>query len=304
MTICPCCGFKFEGTLTEGCKACGARAVGAALPRPEIELPSYGRSLVLVVSGCLAVLVFLVQTVIALFQRGFKSFGFWSWIAAAETAAWRLKWIAIPAFILSFWLGRKLYRSIKDNPEQFCGLKYARRGFLASATVPLAIVFLIVITVPARLRQREMSNEAAVIAGARAVDLVLYRYQLEHKTLPADENELISDLRTLPDPDGSVAAALSVLANSNYQPGAEVAANAEPRSSKMRGLVIRRASFNTSTDDATPQGLAFTHYEVRLPGEDKILRTEDDWIVRDGILKRVSEVAKGGLGQTAGALKP
>jgi len=305
VTICPCCGFKFEGTLTKGCESCGARAVGVALPKPTVELPSYGRSLVLTASGSLAVLVFVVQTFIAMFQRSFKSLGFWSWIAAAETAAWRLKWIAIPAFILAFWLGRKLYRSIKEHPEHFCGLKYARRGFFASVTVPLLIAFLIAITVPARLEQRQMSIDAEREATKNAFELVLYRYQLEHKTLPeGDEKEVKQKIASLPDLDGSVAVVLAALENASYQPKAEVAANSEPKSSRMRGVAIRPASFNQSTDDATPAGLAFTHYEVRLPGEDKILRTEDDWIIRDGILKRVSEVAKGGLGQTAGALKP
>ena len=69
MTICPCCGFKFEGTLSQGCASCGAFSVGEALPKPEHELPAYGRSLLLAVTGALMVLVFLVQTFIALFQR-------------------------------------------------------------------------------------------------------------------------------------------------------------------------------------------------------------------------------------------
>ena len=58
VTICPCCGFKFTGSLTDGCHQCGARAVGDALPQPARMLPSYGRALVLVVSGSLFVLVF------------------------------------------------------------------------------------------------------------------------------------------------------------------------------------------------------------------------------------------------------
>ena len=69
MTICPCCGFKFAGTLSEGCAACGARSVGEALPKPENELPSYARSLVLTVTGALMVLVFLGQTIVVLMER-------------------------------------------------------------------------------------------------------------------------------------------------------------------------------------------------------------------------------------------
>ena len=55
--------------MHDGCQACGARSVGEALPRPEHELPSYGRSLLIVVMGTLMVLIFLTQTIIALVQR-------------------------------------------------------------------------------------------------------------------------------------------------------------------------------------------------------------------------------------------
>jgi hypothetical protein len=55
-----------------------------------------------------------------------------------------------------------------------------------------------------------------------------------------------------------------------------------------------------------PGGLAFTTYELRLPGEDKILGTDDDWIGSNGILKRYSDAAKGGVGRSvsAGVLQP
>ena len=101
MTICPCCGFKFVGALSNGCRQCGARAVGEPLPRPAHELPSYGRALVLAIAGSVTVLVFVVQLIISMFQRKSLSFGFWTWVAAGQTAAWRLKWIAIPVFILT-----------------------------------------------------------------------------------------------------------------------------------------------------------------------------------------------------------
>ena len=69
VTICPCCGFRFEGSLNNGCQACGAQPVGEALPKPENELPYYGRSLLLAVIGTLMVAVFLTQTIIALVQK-------------------------------------------------------------------------------------------------------------------------------------------------------------------------------------------------------------------------------------------
>src|SRR5260370_7597571 len=96
VTICPCCGFKFSGALMSGCKNCGARAVGEALPRPARELPSYGRSLVLIVSGSLMALVFVTQTIMAMVQHYPGSFGFCTWVAAGETTPCPLKFVPIP----------------------------------------------------------------------------------------------------------------------------------------------------------------------------------------------------------------
>lgn len=307
MTICPCCGFKFTGSLTNGCAQCGARAVGEALPKPEHELPSYGRALVLVITGSLLVLVFAAQTVIAMFQHATVSTSrflqVWAWIAAGETAAWRLKWIAIPVLFVALWFGLKLYRSIRVDPVRFCGVVYARRGLLASATVGLLIAILIGITVPARIRQHQMSIEAGIHADYYRVDQAALEYSLKYKTLPAS----LSDLKKrLPDPDGSLAKALLNIDEAGYHPSADVATVSTEKSRSLRGAVIRNASFNSSTDDSPPGGLSFNTYELRLPGEDRILGTDDDWIARDGIIRKLTDVAKGGVGRSvsAGVLNP
>ena len=302
MTICPCCGFKFHGALSSGCKQCGARAVGEPLPRPAFELPSYGRALILAISGSLVVLVFVVQTVVAFFQRASisESFGFWTWVAAGETAAWRLKWVSIPVLFVTLWIGRKLYLSIQLQPEKFCGLKYARRGLLASSIVALLIALLIGVTVPARLRQRQMAKDAAILAQWYTLERAMLEYQLKYKTFPADYKDL---LERVSDPDGTLAA----LDPTGYKPQpAEVAAVATEKSRSLRGAVIRRASFSSDTGDMPPGGFSVISYEMRFPGEDKILGTEDDWIGRDGIMVRISQVAKGGVGRSvsAGVLQP
>ena len=302
MTICPCCGFKFHGALSSGCKQCGARAVGEPLPRPSHELPSYGRALVLALSGSFVTLVFLVQTIIAFFQRA-EPLGFWTIVAAAETAAWRLKWISIPVMFVVLWFGRKLYRSIKFNPEKFCGLKHARRGLLASSMVALLIALLIGVTVPARLRQRQMAQDAASLAHWYTFERALLEYKIKYQSYPAE----LKDLRErIPDPDGSLAAALANLDPNAYRPSADVAAVATEKSRTLRGAVIRKASLASATDDTPPGGLSFTNYVVRFPGEDKITGTDDDWIGRDGMIMRLSEVAKGGVGRSvsASALQP
>lgn len=284
MTICPCCGFTFKGNLRDGCESCGARSVGEALPKPEHELPSYGRSLVLAVTGSLMVLVFLTQTIIALFRRPPVSLGFWAWIGAAETAAWRLKWVAIPATIILFWGSRKLYRSMLRTPAGFCAMRYARGGLIASTTVPLLIGVLIGVTVPERLRLRQRSIEAGINAGIYRIDRALVEYGARFNTLPSENLE---DLKRLPDPDGSLAAALRDVGQGIYKTsGPDVALLPKTKQRALRGAVIRRASVDVATDDGPSVGLSFTNYELLLPGPDKILGTEDDLMVRDGLITR------------------
>lgn len=304
MTICPCCGFKFVGALSNGCRQCGARAVGEPLPRPAYELPSYGRALILAIGGSLAVILFLTQTIIALVQRPTLSLGFWSWVAAGQTAAWRMKWIAIPLLIVTAWFGRKLYRSIKLQPEKFCGLKHARRGMLASSMVILLIALLIGVTVPARLRHRDWANEAQYRAQWHTIEAASLEYLGRYKTYPSDLAEL---QKRTPDPYGTLAAAIRNLDPTGYRPSADFAAVASSKSPSMRGVPIRKASLSSATDDETPAvSLVYTKFELQLPGEDKILGTDDDWIGTNGVLKRVSDVAKGSIGRTvsAGVLQP
>lgn len=296
MTICPCCGFKFEGTLKEGCVSCGARAVGEALPKPDRELPSFGRSLVVAVTGSIMALVFLTQTFIAAAQRApggasrlalssFIPLDFWSWVAAGETAAWRLKWIAIPLTIIALWSSLKLYRSILKAPARFCGQGYAKGGLIASVMVPVLIAVLIGVTVPERLRQRQEGLAAAANALAHRVARAQMEYYARYGTLPAE----LKDLARLPDLDGSIAAALSSLDASTYKPSADLAALPKQKSRTLRGALLRNASLNTATEDLPGEGLSFTNYELTLPGADKLMGTEDDIIISDGLVMKASE---------------
>ena len=220
MTTCPCCGFSFEGDLRSGCATCGARAVGEPLPKPLHELPAYGRPLLLIATGVLMILGFLAETVIALAERVPLSFGFWSWIAAGETAAWRLKWVFVPLTFVVLWGGRRLYQTMMQTPTRFVGLKTARRGLVASVLVVLTIATLIGITVPARIRQRRDSLDATERAKLYTIARAQLEYQAHHGMAP----DLLNDLKDLPDPDGSIAEALLNLDPSGYRTiGADVA---------------------------------------------------------------------------------
>ena len=109
----------------------------------------------------------------------------------------------------------------------------------------------------------------------------------------------------LPDPDGMIASALKDFDAKGYEPHGEVAAVATQKDPNLRGLIIRKASFITPTDDSPPAGLAFTDYDLRLPGEDKIWGNEDDLVRRDGMIMKQGDVAKGGVGRSvSGVLNP
>lgn len=294
MTICPCCGFKFAGSMADGCESCGAQSVGEALPRPENELPAFGRSLLLTVAGSLMFIAFVTQTIIALVQKASGSVSFWSLVAAAETAAWRLKWVVIPVTILVLWAGRKLYRSIFDEPSRFCGLRFARAGLLTSILVPALVLLLIGVTVPERLRNRQRAIDAGIHAQGYTIDRALLEYRIQFGTLPTD----LKDLTRLPDKDGSIAAALAGIDVTGYKAiGADLAVLPAKKRLPLRGAVIMNASVNSAADDLPSEGVSFTNYELPLAGQDKLFGTEDDFIVRDGVITKASDVVR----RTSGA---
>ena len=306
VTICPCCGIKFAGDFGNGCDGCGARSVGEPLPKPEHELPSYGRALLLVTIGVLMVGTFLAQVFFALLKHlplsiSFSSI-FWSFANAGQTAAWRMKWVMIPATMLILITGRKIYRSIQREPDRFCGLRYARRGFATAVMVCIVTAFFLLVSVPARLENRRLSIDAAYNAHVLRLDRAFLEYGIRYHTLPSDPQDL---LKALPDPDGSLAAALSEkeigpLGPGAYKPsGADLAALPQRKPRPLQGLVIRNASVDAASDDTLPAGWSLTNYELRLAGPDKIVGTEDDLIVRDGVITKASEAGPGVIGSTA-----
>jgi hypothetical protein len=302
VTICPCCGVKFAGDFSNGCVSCGARSVGEPLPKPEHELPSYGRALILCVMGSLITLAFVVQLIGALVQRVPRSYGFSSWDIAAQTAAWRLKWVAIPVSFLVVFFGRRIYRSILREPSRFCGIAYARAGLTASTVVVLLIAQFIGVSIPTRLHNRELAREAADNARIYRLDRALLEYAARFKTIPSDYEQ---DLKLLPDPDGSLAEALRELGPGVYKTsGPDLAVLPKQKSRSLRVAVIRTASIDSSAEESLP--ISFTNYELRLPGPDKVMGTSDDLIVRDGLITRASEAGPGVIGSTASsnALKP
>lgn len=288
--ICPCCGARMTGDLLrDGCFLCGARAVGEPLSRPEHELPSYGRALFACIAGSLLLGTFLADTGAVVISDPKFSRSFWGLVAAAETAAWRLKWVEVPAAAFAAWVSALISRSILRSSGRLGGLRAARAGLLASCAVAALIVTLIAVTVPERLRQRQRGIEALQYSQGYTLDRALQEYRAVHGRLPT--GNLRDALATLPDPDGSIASVLATIDKDgvDYKPFALEAALPKRRGrTPMRGAMVRPVSTTAGTDDAVDEGISYTNYEIVLPGEDKILGTADDWKIRDGIIYRPS----------------
>ncbi len=209
----------------------------------------------------------------------------WTIVSAAEVAAWRLKWLVVPAAIVALWSGRLLIRSIKNSSKRFGGLRLARAGFVVSAAVTVLIATLIGITIPERLRQRQMAIDADFYAQGYTIQCALLEYRDLHGTLPS----ALVDLKELPDPDGAIAAAVNHLDANAYKATALLAATkTRPRS--IRVGAFRSSPASPGAEAMLGNGLSFTNYELRLPGEDKILGNDDDLIMRDGLIIKVSDL--------------
>lgn len=281
LNICPCCGARIAGDLrVDGCGACGALAVGPPLARPEHELPALGLPLAVAASGALLVLVFAASTLFALLAQKPFALGFGNLAAAAETAAWRLKWLLLPLSVAAAYAGRRVLAHIDRNRPRYAAPRLAHAGFSLSVLVAFGTFALIGGAVPERLRQRRVAAEAARLAPAYDPVRVLLEYQQQYGSYPTNADDLLK----LPDPDGSVARAAEMIKAGSYDPDATIASLPPARSRGAANVGVRPVSLRPGLDDVRGggRGLAFTNYTLRLPGPDERLNTGDDVFVRDG----------------------
>jgi hypothetical protein len=254
--------------------------VGPPLARPERELPSYGHALVVCTAGLLLVIALAATLVGALLEGEGFTLDAKTLLRAAETAAWRLKWSALPAGFALSALGVWLYARMRREPARFVGHATARAGIALTFTLALLLAMFIGVTVPERLRMRELARRAAENAVLYETDLALARYRRRFGTYPAS----LTDLQRLEDPDGSIARLLSVVAPGEYKPETDLASLSTGRS-KARGR--RRLSAlqgRSGADDIPDAGITLTNYELALPGRDQVLGTDDDLYIRDGLI--------------------
>jgi len=284
LIICPACGSRVDGQLSDGCSSCGARAVGPPLAKPEHQLLSYGPAVITATGGGVMLIAFLASVIAAWIVTRGGIFEFGAIYNAGQVAAWQSKWFALPLAIAVIWAGAKLTRNIRKSPERFAGLRLARTGFSAAIVATLMVATLIGVTVPERLRRRQWSFEAAEHARGYTLHRALLEYRDLHGTLPPQE-DLVRELKTLPDPGGAIAEALSFVDANGYEANSVLAA-APKNKTLPRGGAIRDASLTTTAD---PPPVSFTNYQIRLPGDDKKLNTDDDLMVKDGLIMTIPQ---------------
>lgn len=286
MIICPACGSSVDEQLCLGCSACGARAVGPPLAKPEYQLKSYGLAILAAVGGGVMLAGFLAATTVAWIVTYGAGLRFGTFFAAGQSAAWQLKWVSIPVTVAVIWIGLRSVRAIQKAPADFGGLRIARGGFGAAILATLLIATAIGVTVPERLERRQWALQAAENVPALTLARHTLEYRALHGTVPPSQEELINHLRTLPDPDGSIAEAVELVPPDGYEAIAVVAAASTKGKRLPRGAAVRNASLTTGAD---VPAVSFTSYQLRLPGPDKKINTEDDLIIRDGLVMTVAE---------------
>src|SRR4030095_9311528 len=251
--------------LCRGCPSCGARAVGPPLAKPEHELPSFGWAALAFIIGTVMFLTFVGLLIVA-FVESKATFGFWTIVTAGEVAAWRVKWEGLFISIIGLSVAARIVRSISQNPTRHIGLLPAQIGLAGVLTVILLVAALIGITVPERLRQRQYSIEAAISARGYRINRALMEYRELHGTLPPDSDKYVKELRSLPDPDGSLADALKYIDPDPYRYTLNAKVASAPGKSKpaVRPVALRNAN-GPSNPEQPP--VSFNSYDLFLPSE-------------------------------------
>lgn len=246
------------------------------------RLPSYGLALFVCATGLVLLLAFSVSTLVSLFvSKSIFSFGFRDVVGAAQTAAWRLKFVLPILSLATLWISWRAVRQIRRSPEAYSGRPAASFGLASSFAVLALTLTFIGLTIPERLMRRQLAIQASNEVPLHTLNRALIEYQIRYSTYPASKD----DLKKLPDADGSIAAALAQMPGEGYSVSAEKASIPVAQTRKMRGGVrLQPIALRDNMDDLVNERISFTNYTLRLPGEDGVLGTDDDLMMRDGII--------------------
>jgi hypothetical protein len=286
LIICPSCGSGVSVDLCLGCPSCGARAIGPPLARAEHQLPSFGRAALAFVIGIAMFATFVGLLISVLVENKTWPLGFWPIVTAGEIAAWRIKWEVLFVSMIALVVVARIVRSISENRSRFIGLLPAQIGLAGVLTVILMAAGLIGITVPERMRQRQYSIEASISARGYRINRALIEYRELHGTLPTDPDKYVEALRSLPDPDGSMAEALRFVDSKGYAPTAKLAAAAGKSKPSVRTVALRNADVPAAPESL---GVSFNSYDLFLPSEHRWFASDDNYIMKDGVIYKESD---------------
>jgi len=246
-------------------------------------LPLIGRTLFIGVAGLLLALASLGTIVFELNRRGhLLPRDVADFVSAATTATWRAKYLLLPLSLAIFWTCSVLRRRVRREPQRFLWRRFALVGYGAATLALIANLAFTLLFIPELIEQRRLAREAAVQSLLYGTHRMLLEYKALYGTYPAS----LDDLRRLPDPEGSNARLLAQLGLANYVPSSVQAARIE-RQRPARGARLRQVAARADTDAAPASGLetvSFTDYELLWPGADGIYGTEDDRLVKDGVI--------------------
>ncbi len=258
-------------------------------------LPSFVAAAITAGLGGLSLMMLALGTVTTLLEEGsLLGAAFWDWISAAETTAWRLKFMLMPLALGASWASWRAYFKILRRPAEFTGKGMSIAGFASSFAALTLLVTLIGVTIPARLEKQEIARSVKSDVPLYSFNRALTEYRIRYGSYPAD----MSDLKKLPDADGSIAKLLAQFPPEGYTASAQKASVPASKGGRLRAPRLRQAALlrdDADDSDAGGDRISFTNYVLKLPGEDGMLNTEDDLVIRDGV---TGDAKKGASGET------
>jgi hypothetical protein len=107
-------------------------------------------------------------------------------------------------------------------------------------------------------------------------------------TVTPDSDKYVKELRSLPDPDGSLAEALKYIDQEPYRYALQAKVASAPGKSKpsVRPVALRNANGPSNPE---PLGVSLNSYDLFLPSEHRWFASDDDYIMRDGVIYKASD---------------
>jgi hypothetical protein len=252
MMLCPCCGNDIADTRQ--C-SCGARFVGEPLGGLSVRVQRLGP----------------VMIAIVLF------------VAVVGSSLIITKWLAF-AGGLAIWQAWRAVRLARRDPIGYGGYRAAAATLIISLAAGAVAVGYGIAYIPRFLDNRRERQISATTANMYHILGILQEYRQKHGGLPPDLQALnkLSD-QSLP----------SDYWDKRFKYQSWALAAETPLTGGAGRINIDRRGARSQAEEQTPlSGINFNNFELRSAGPDEKLGTDDDIIMRDGLVISAAEAAK------------